>query len=109
VIPAAFITEWRQRVPWVSDAQVEQDLLICRALASALAVPGVANAFAFRGGTALYKLYLEPQRYSEDIDLVQIAAGPVGPAIAALRATLDPWLGVLSFKQGAARFTSTTK
>jgi predicted nucleotidyltransferase component of viral defense system len=33
---------------------------------------------AFRGGTALHKLFLKPQiRYSEDIDLVQIAKGPM--------------------------------
>ena len=30
---------------------------------------------AFRGGTALYKLHLRPNaRYSEDLDLVQVAA-----------------------------------
>ncbi len=35
---------------------------------------------AFRGGTALHKLYLDPApRYSEDIDLVQIKAGPIKP------------------------------
>ncbi len=105
MIPAAYLTEWRQRVPWVSDVQVEQDLIISRALATAFAAPGVAEAFAFRGGTALYKLYLEPQRYSEDIDLVQVAAGPAGPATAALRGALDHWLGIPSFKQGADRFT----
>lgn len=34
---------------------------------------------AINRGTALYKLYLQPQpRYSEDIDLVQIAPGPIG-------------------------------
>jgi len=105
VIPAAYVTEWRQRAPWVSDAQVEQDLIISRALAAGFSAPGVAEAFAFRGGTALYKLYLEPERYSEDIDLVQVAAGPAGPATAALRVALDHWLGAPSFKQGADRFT----
>jgi predicted nucleotidyltransferase component of viral defense system len=35
---------------------------------------------AFRGGTALHKLYLSPaSRYSEDIDLVQIKEGPIKP------------------------------
>jgi predicted nucleotidyltransferase component of viral defense system len=39
-------------------------------------------------------LYLAPpERYSEDIDLVQTAAGPIGPVIDGLRARLDPWLG----------------
>ena len=33
--------------------------------------PVLADALAFRGGTALYKLYLTPPaRYSEDIGLV---------------------------------------
>jgi predicted nucleotidyltransferase component of viral defense system len=42
----------------------------------------LANNLAFRGGTALHKLYLQPQpRYSEDIDLVQITAEPFGPII----------------------------
>lgn len=35
---------------------------------------------AFRGGTALHKLFLHPApRYSEDIDLVQIIPGPIKP------------------------------
>ena len=35
----------------------------------------IANALAFRHGTALYKLHLRPAaRYSEDIDLVQKVA-----------------------------------
>jgi predicted nucleotidyltransferase component of viral defense system len=55
----------------------------------------VRRAFGFRGGTALYKLHLaSPARYSEDIDLVQIAPGPIGGALDAIRAGLDPWLGV---------------
>lgn len=105
MIPAAYVTEWRQHAPWVSDAQVEQDLIISRALASAFAVAEVGEAFAFRGGTALYKLNLAPQRYSEDIDLVQMAAGPMKDATAALRGALDPWLGPPSFRQGADSFT----
>ena len=50
---------------------------------------------AFRGGTALYKLHLRPAaRYSEDIDLVQITAGPIGGVLDAIRRALDPWLGL---------------
>jgi hypothetical protein len=30
VIPAAFITEWRARVPWPESHQVEQDLILSR-------------------------------------------------------------------------------
>lgn len=42
--------------------------------------------FAFRGGTALHKLYLNPApRYSEDIDLVQIKSGPIKPIMERLK------------------------
>lgn len=32
MIPRAFITHWRSSVPWALDEQVEQDLVISRAL-----------------------------------------------------------------------------
>ena len=41
---------------------------------------------AFRGDTALHKLYLNPaSRYSEDIDLVQIKPGPIKPIMEQLK------------------------
>jgi predicted nucleotidyltransferase component of viral defense system len=50
----------------------------------------LANALAFRGGTALHKLYFPPApRYSEDIDLVQIRPEPIGGVIDQLREILD--------------------
>jgi hypothetical protein len=72
VIPKDFITEWRDRAPWAMDRQVEQDLVISRALVELFSRKPIAEALAFRGGTALYKLHMKPAaRYSEDIDLVQ--------------------------------------
>lgn len=66
----------------------------------------LAEALAFRGGTAIYKLYLKPAaRYSEDIDLVQMRAEPAGPVMEALRAVLDPWLGTPRWKQTEGRVT----
>ena len=48
----------------------------------------------FRGGTALYKIYLTPPaRYSEDIDPVQVRIEPIGETPDRARAALDPWLG----------------
>ncbi|MEO8405194.1 MAG: nucleotidyl transferase AbiEii/AbiGii toxin family protein [Chitinophagaceae bacterium] len=45
---------------------------------------------AFRGGTALHKIYLKPQaRYSEDIDLVQTKEGPIKPLLVMLRERLE--------------------
>lgn len=99
MIPQAYITEWSAKVPWQTNEQVEQDLVICRALVEIFSDKFLAERLAFRGGTALHKLYLEPQpRYSEDIDLVQITNEPFGPVIDALRDKLS-FLGVPTRKQ----------
>jgi hypothetical protein len=75
MIPEAAITHWRNVVPWPPDAQVEQDLILSRALVEMFGNPRLSKALLLRGGTALYKLgVLPPRRYSEDIDLVQSAA-----------------------------------
>ena len=92
--------------PVGAGIQVEQDLVICRALVELFSHPVLAEALAFRGGTALYKLHLKPAaRYSEDIDLVQMRAEPAGPVMDALRAVLDPWLGTPRWKQTEGRVT----
>lgn len=79
MIPKADIVAWRQVAPWVSDAQVEQDLIISKALVCIFKDTFISEQLAFRGGTALHKLYFNPaHRYSEDIDLVQILPGPIG-------------------------------
>ena len=106
MIPRDYITAWRAEAPWVEDSQVEQDLVISRALVSIFSHPLLREAQAFRGGTALYKLHLRPAtRYSEDIDLVQTRAEPAGPAMEALRGILDPWLGKPQWKQTEGRVT----
>ena len=106
MIPRDYVTEWRARAPWVQDAQVEQDLVVARALVELFSQEAVASELAFRGGTALYKLYLTPPaRYSEDIDLVQTAPGPIGPLMDGVREALDPWLGKPKWKQTEARVT----
>ena len=67
MIPRAHITAWRSIAPWSTDAQVEQDLVLSRALVEIYTDPALASSLAFRGGTALHKLYLSPAlRYSED-------------------------------------------
>jgi predicted nucleotidyltransferase component of viral defense system len=85
MINRASILQWRTQAPWNSAEQVEQDLIICRALIAIFDDEFLASQLAFRGGTALHKLYLSPQsRYSEDIDLVQINAGPIKPILSRL-------------------------
>jgi len=94
MIPRDYITAWRAQAAWRLDAQVEQDLVISRAIVDLFAVPELAKSLVFRGGTALYKLYLTPPaRYSEDIDLVQARAEPIGETLDRARTVLDPWLG----------------
>jgi len=94
VIPRDFISEWRREAPWTTDEQVEQDLVISRAVAEIFRVERLAHRLAWRGGTAIYKLHLRPAaRYSEDSDLVQITAEPNGETFDELRSVLDPWLG----------------
>ncbi len=66
MISRAYITAWRANTPWSTDAQVEQDLVLSRALVEIFSDPLLRAQLAFRGGTALYKLYLVPPRYSED-------------------------------------------
>lgn len=44
MIPKDFITEWRAHAPWVADRQVEQDLVISRALVELFSRPTIANA-----------------------------------------------------------------
>ena len=106
MIERDFIVAWRQTAPWPSDAQVEQDLVLSRALVEIFNHPLLSRKFAFRGGTALHKLFLpKPARYSEDIDLVQVEEGPIGPVMTALRDTLDPWLGKPKRNQGEGRMT----
>ena len=90
MIPQAYITAWRKKAPWQEDFQVEQDLVIERALMAIYSDQYLKEKLAFRGGTALHKLYLSPAaRYSEDIDLVQITAEPFGPIINKLREVLS--------------------
>jgi hypothetical protein len=60
VIPFDYITAWRAEAPWVDDSQVEQDLVISRALVEIFSHPVLADTLALRGGTALSKLHLRP-------------------------------------------------
>lgn len=106
MIPKDYINEWRDRAPWRLDAQVEQDLVISRALVEMYSIPEIAQRVAFRGGTALYKLHLKPPaRYSEDIDLVQIQAEPIGDTLDLVRVALNPWLGAPQRKLKEGRVT----
>jgi predicted nucleotidyltransferase component of viral defense system len=99
LIPTAYLQAWSIQAPWPDARQVEQDLIISRALCDLFNAPALRGKIAFRGGTAIHKLLFEqPLRYSEDIDLVQTQAEPIGTTVDAIRGALS-WLGKCNREQ----------
>ncbi len=99
MIPEIYIEQWRNSFGWQTLAQIEQDLIISRALVALYNNEHIKNNLVFRGGTALNKLFLKPPaRYSEDIDFVQKNAAPIGQTIDAIRNVLESWLGEPKWK-----------
>jgi predicted nucleotidyltransferase component of viral defense system len=93
MIERFYLDEWRQFAPWPTLTQVEQDLIISRALVCLYRDNQIKNALVFRGGTALNKLFLDfPARYSEDLDFVQIQPGGIGVVLDRIRSAIE-WLG----------------
>jgi len=90
MIERFYLDEWRQFAPWPTLTQVEQDLIISRALVCLYENSHIKNVLAFRGGTALNKLFLEfPARFSEDLDFVQIQPEGIGKTLDQIRAALE--------------------
>lgn len=81
------------KAPWPDLRQVEQDLIICRALCDLFNAAELKGKIAFRGGAALHKLlFAQPLRYSEDIDFVETNSEPTGATVDAISRTWS-WLG----------------
>ena len=100
MIPSLNIVAWGTTVPWAEPRQIEQDLIISRAIIALFTDSFLAGELRFRGGTALNKLHFpKALRYSEDIDLVRSTGGPIGPVLDHARLALQPWLGQGSFEQ----------
>ena len=57
MIPMMNIIAWSASAPWAEIRQVEQDLIISRALIELFGDPMLAQELRFRGGTALHKLH----------------------------------------------------
>lgn len=49
MIPRDYITEWRAQAPWIQDSQVEQDLVMSRALVEIFSDLLLRETLAFRG------------------------------------------------------------
>jgi predicted nucleotidyltransferase component of viral defense system len=81
-------------VPWSTQHQVEQDLLLCRAMVALFDDAFLSSQIAMRGGTLLHKVHLAPpSRYSEDIDLVVVGTRPEEHIRRAVRRVLTDVLG----------------
>jgi len=99
MIPKPYITAWSKHSPWKSNYLVEQDLIIERALVEIFSYPELREKLAFRGGTAIHKLFFNIQpRYSEDIDLVQTSTGPIGDLLTIIRERLS-FLGTAKYER----------
>jgi predicted nucleotidyltransferase component of viral defense system len=82
-------------VPWSAQYQVEQDLLLCRAMTALFNDDFLSSQIAMRGGTLLHKVHLAPaSRYSEDIDLVVVGDRPEDHVRRAIRRVLADVLGL---------------
>src|SRR5271169_429620 len=100
MIPAQNIVAWSKVAPWAEPRQVEQDLIIARALVQLFKNPFLRGELRFRGGTALNKLHFpKPLRYSEDIDLTRTKDGGIGHVLDRVRQILEPWIGHAQFVQ----------
>jgi len=81
-------------VPWPLQRQVEQDLLLCLAMAALFNDELLRSQIAMRGGTLLHKVYLAPAaRYSEDIDLVVYGDRPDAHIAKAIKRVLAGLFG----------------
>jgi len=90
VIPSRLITAWSRFAPWLTEEQIEQDLVLSRLIVELANHPVLGEELVFRGGTCLHKLVLPTAlRYSEDLDYVRATHGPIGPILDAIREIAD--------------------
>ena len=79
---------------WRRRREIVQDQIICRMIVVIFSDDNLRKMVRVRGGTALNNLHFPfPYRYSEDVDLVLVFEGSMGPIPGRLRAVLEPWLG----------------
>lgn len=89
MIPRVALDAWAQQVPWPDPLDVEQDLILSRAIVDIAGHPRLGSELAFRGGTSIHKLHLpRPWRYSNDLDYVRTTTGSAKPLMAAIRDVL---------------------
>jgi len=80
------IAAWAPAHPWATNDQIEQDLLLSRAICAIASDSYLGKELVFRGGTALHKLHFpEPLRYSEDLDYVRATGDGIGRVLDTLK------------------------
>jgi len=85
MIPVDSVTAWSVDHPWSTPTQVEQDLLLSRAICAISQDEYLGQELVFRGGTALHKLHLQRAwRYSEDLDYVRSSSTGIATLTRAL-------------------------
>ena len=90
MIPILYIKDWERDHPWKNPLYIEQDLVLSRSIVEIFSDELLKKSLVFRGGTALHKLFIQPQtRYSEDIDLIQINREPINPVLKRIRERLS--------------------
>jgi predicted nucleotidyltransferase component of viral defense system len=83
------VLEHQQAVPWTTQRQVEQELVLCQSMIAQFEDDFLKTQIAMRGGTLLHKVHLSPaSRYSEDIDLVIVGDRPEDHISLAIRRVL---------------------
>lgn len=86
MIPKAAVDAWRIKHDWLAEEQVEQDLLLSRAICAISTHEYLGQELVFRGGTALHKLHLpKAYRYSEDLDYVRTTSSGIKQLTTALK------------------------
>ena len=86
MIPYDALTAWSVDHPWPTHEQVEQELVLSRAICAIAEHSYLRDELVFRGGTALHKLHVaRALRYSEDLDYVRTTASGVGQVTGSLQ------------------------
>jgi hypothetical protein len=68
MIPANEIKPWSNIVPWITDEQIEQNMVICRSLVEIFSNEFLAENLVFRGGLRLrndYYIVITPEHRSK--------------------------------------------
>ncbi|MCY4561957.1 MAG: nucleotidyl transferase AbiEii/AbiGii toxin family protein [Flavobacteriaceae bacterium] len=85
------IYEWQEKTGLKNPYHSEHDLLLENCIVNLYANDFLKDKVAFKGGTALHKLYLKSNlRFSEDIDLSQIYLGRrIGSTLGEIRKAIN--------------------